>query len=211
MSRHRRLFPRTFEVVLIALLPLASASPSSAEKHSFQVIVHADNPATALSIADVSDKKNPVPLSSATYPNVSYVHQAWIDDEHRYLYMGDEGDEFGGDLEGTRTLVWDVTDLDDPIMVKEYIAETQSTDHNLYIKGNYAYQSNYVSGLRVLDISDRENPVLVGFFDTEPFGEDEPGFNGSWSNYPFFASGVIVVTSMKEGVFLLKKKETLVP
>ena len=166
---------------------------------------------TALSIADVSDKKNPVPLSSATYPNVSYVHQAWIDDEHRYLYMGDEGDEFGGDLEGTRTLVWDVTDLDDPIMVKEYIAETQATDHNLYIKGNYAYQSNYVSGLRVLDISDRENPVLVGFFDTEPFGEDEPGFNGSWSNYPFFASGVIVVTSMKEGVFLLKKKETLVP
>ncbi len=166
---------------------------------------------TALSIADVSDKKNPVPLSSATYPNVSYVHQAWIDDEHRYLYMGDEGDEFGGDLEGTRTLVWDVTDLDDPIMVKEYIAETKSTDHNLYIKGNYAYQSNYVSGLRVLDISDRENPVLVGFFDTEPFGEDEPGFKGSWSNYPFFASGVIVVTSMYEGVFLLKKKETLVP
>jgi hypothetical protein len=30
---------------------------------------------------------------------------------------------------------------------------------------------------------------------------------GSWSNYPFFQSGVIVVTSGHEGVFILKKKE----
>ena len=64
-----------------------------------------------------------------------------------------------------------------------------------------------MSGLRVLDISDRENPVQVGYFDTVPWGDDEPGFDGSWSNYPFFASGTIVVTSGKEGVFLLQKRE----
>ena len=71
-----------------------------------------------------------------------------------------------------------------------------------------AYQSNYVSGLRVLDISDPENPVEVGFFDTVPFGDNGPGFGGSWSNYPFFESGTIVVTSSREGVFLLKKRPT---
>ena len=30
------------------------------------------------------------------------------------------------------------------------------------------YQSNYLSGLRIFDISDRINPVEVGFFDTVP-------------------------------------------
>ena len=29
---------------------------------------------------------------------------------------------------------------------------------------------------------------------------------GSWSNYPFFKSGVIVVTSMGEGLFIVKKR-----
>ena len=32
------------------------------------------------------------------------------------------------------------------------------------------------------------------------------GAIGSWSNYPFFKSGVVAVTSGKEGLFLLKVK-----
>ena len=81
-----------------------------------------------------------------------------------------------------------------------------SSDHNLYIRGNLMYQSNYVSGLRIFDISDVANPVEVAHFDTVPYGENAPGFAGSWSNYPYFDSGVIVVTSMSEGVFFLKKR-----
>ncbi|MCZ6917393.1 MAG: choice-of-anchor B family protein [Gemmatimonadetes bacterium] len=156
---------------------------------------------TALSIADVTDKNNPVALATASYPNVAYTHQGWLTDDHRYFYMNDEGDEPQGLVDGTRTLVWDVTDLDDPILVKEYIAETTTTDHNLYVRGNMMYQSNYGSGLRILDVSDPENPVEVGFFDTTPYGG-----GGSWSNYPFFESGVIVVTSMSEGLFVLKSR-----
>jgi hypothetical protein len=68
------------------------------------------------------------------------------------------------------------------------------------------YQSNYVSGLRILDISDPEDPVEVGFFDTVPDNESVV-FDGSWSNYPFFESGTIVVTSGREGVFFLQKRE----
>ena len=68
------------------------------------------------------------------------------------------------------------------------------------------YQSNYTSGLRILDISDRENPVLIGFFDTVPGTPDAPAMAGSWSNYPFFESGIIVVTSGTEGVFILRRR-----
>jgi choice-of-anchor B domain-containing protein len=167
---------------------------------------------TALSVADVTDKANPVALSNASYPNVGYSHQGWLDEEQRYFYMNDELDEVSGAVVGTRTLVWDVQDLDDPILVKEHFSENRASDHNLYIVGDLMYQSNYTSGLRVLDISDRESPVEVAYFDTVPWGEDVPAMDGSWSNYPFFPSGTIVVTSGREGVFLLQKRErNLIP
>ena len=161
---------------------------------------------TALSIADITDKENPVALSSATYPNVAYAHQGWLTDDHAHFYMNDELDELQGEIVGTRTLIWDVTDLDDPQLLVERRSDNQSSDHNLYIKDDLMYQSNYLSGLRIFDITDVTNPVEVGFFDTVPVGEDRPGFGGSWSNYPYFKSGSIVVTSMGEGLFVLKKR-----
>jgi choice-of-anchor B domain-containing protein len=167
---------------------------------------------TAVGIADVTDKQHPKPISVAAYPNVSYTHQGWLSEDHRYFYLDDEGDELDGNAPKTRTLVFDVTDLDDPVVAKEFFGTTAATDHNLYVKGNYLYQSNYVAGLRVLDIKDPANPVEVGFFDTVPFGENQPGFAGSWSNFPYFKSGVIAATSMREGFFMIRyRPQTLVP
>ncbi|MCG8470025.1 MAG: choice-of-anchor B family protein, partial [Gemmatimonadetes bacterium] len=173
-----------------------------------------------LSIADVTDKDNPVALSHANYPSVAYAHQGWITEDHRYFYMNDEGDEMTNqqavqegaeEMAGTRTLIWDVSDLDDPVMIKEHFGNTLTIDHNLYIKDDLMYQSNYVSGLRVFDISDPENPEEVGYLDTVPWDESVV-FDGSWSNYPFFESGTIVVSSGQEGVFFLKyRRPELVP
>ncbi len=181
------------------------------EEHRGKEVCFGSNE-TALSIADVSDKDNPVALAKATYPNAGYSHQGWIDEQHEYFYMNDELDELGGSVASTRTLVWDVKDLDDPVLAKEHFSENKSSDHNLYVLGDLMYQSNYVSGLRILDIADRENPREVAYFDTVPWTEDAPGFDGSWSNYPYFKSGVIVVTSGKEGVFILRKaNRNLIP
>jgi choice-of-anchor B domain-containing protein len=159
---------------------------------------------TALSIADVSDKANPVALSTATYPNVAYSHQGWVSDDHAFFFMNDELDEMGGGVSNTRTLVWDISDLDDPILANEYFHETRAIDHNLYVRDNTMYQSNYTSGLRVLDVSDPVNPRPVGHFDTVPYGGDEAEFNGSWSNFPYFESGNILVTSAREGLFVVR-------
>ena len=163
---------------------------------------------TALSIADVTDKAAPGAIAVADYPNVGYMHQGWITPDFRYFYMNDEGDETnaarsGTPMPGTRTLIWDVQDLDDPVMVKEHFGTTFTIDHNLYIKDDLMYQSNYVSGLRILDISDPLNPREVGFLDTVPWSE-EITFDGSWSNYPFFESGTLVAPSGREGVFFLR-------
>lgn len=167
---------------------------------------------TALSIADVTDKDAPVALAMEDYPSYGYSHQGWLDEAQEYFYMNDELDELQGKASSTRTLVWDVKDVDEPILVKEHFSDVTSSDHNLYIRGDLMYQSNYVSGLRILDISDRENPREVAFFDTVPWTEDAPGFDGSWSNYPYFDSGIIVVTSGKEGVFVLRDaRRNLIP
>jgi choice-of-anchor B domain-containing protein len=159
---------------------------------------------TALSIADVTDKANPVAVSMASYPNVGYSHQGWLSEDHSYFFMGDELDETGGNVATTRTLIWDLADLDDPVLAREFMAETKATDHNLYILGNTMYQSNYKSGLVVYDVSDPENPVKTGQFDTVPYGGDDASMGGSWSNYPYFESGVVVVTSGREGLFLVR-------
>ena len=163
---------------------------------------------TAIDIADVTDKQHPVAVSHATYPNVAYAHQGWLTDDQRYVYEDDELDELEGFVDGTRTLIWDVSDLDNPLLAGQYISTNRATDHNLFVLGNTVYQSNYVSGLRVLDITDRLHPKQIGFFDTHPVGPDEPGFAGTWGNYPFFKSGIVAVTSMGEGLFIVKKHPT---
>jgi choice-of-anchor B domain-containing protein len=179
------------------------------ERHQGKEICFAANE-TALSIADVTDKANPVAIGIATYPNVGYTHQGWLSEDQRYFFSNDETDETGGQVASTRTLIWDVAELDDPILVREYFSENRSSDHNLYVVGSTMYQSNYLSGLRVLDISDPENPVPVGHFDTVPYGEDAPAMDGSWSNYPFFESGIVVVTSGREGLFIVRPQPRIV-
>jgi choice-of-anchor B domain-containing protein len=162
---------------------------------------------TALAIADVSDKANPTTLSIAEYPRVAYTHQGWLSEDHRFHYVNDELDEMGGQTDQTRTLVWDVSDLEDPQLVQEYTYGTTSIDHNLYVRDNLMYMANYASGLRIHDVSDPANPREVAFFDTTPVEEPTPGFTGLWSNYPFFGSGVVVVSSIGEGLFVLKKSD----
>jgi choice-of-anchor B domain-containing protein len=162
---------------------------------------------TALSIADVTDKTSPKAVARASYPNVGYSHQGWFDDEQRYFFMDDELDELQGLTPRTRTIIWDLSDLDDPQVVGEFLGTSPASDHNLYIRDNTMYQSNYQAGLRVIDISDPRNPQEVGYFDTVPYGQNSAGFGGSWSNYPFFPSGSIAVTSGAEGLFIVKKRD----
>jgi choice-of-anchor B domain-containing protein len=159
---------------------------------------------TALGIADVTDKASPKALSHQSYPNVGYAHQGWLTDDQKYVYADDELDEMEGLVPGTRTLIWDVSDLENPVLAGEYVSPNHAIDHNLFVVGNTVYESNYLSGLRVLDITDRLHPKPAGFFDTVPVGPDAPQFGGSWGNYPFFPSGLVAVTSMKEGLFVLR-------
>jgi choice-of-anchor B domain-containing protein len=164
---------------------------------------------TALSIGDVTDKSAPKAIGRATYPDFGYIHQGWLTDDHKYLYVNDELDELQGKApQGTKTIIFDVTKLDDPVVAGTFIGTTKATDHNLYIQGDKMYQSNYQAGLRIIDIKDRLKPKEVSYFDVVPVGDNGPGFGGTWNNYPYFKSGTLLVSSAREGLFLLKDQST---
>ena len=160
---------------------------------------------TVIAISDVTDKANPATLSTASYADRDYIHQGWLSEDHRYFYQNDEQDEFNNRASHTRLLVWDLADLDDPVLVKEHLGPSEAVDHNLYVHGNRIYHANYTFGVRILDISDPGNPVEAGYFDTVPEHNDK-GFAGSWSAYPWFESGIFVASSWDEGLFVLRPR-----
>ena len=154
-------------------------------------------------IVDVTGKPSPVTISEEIYPQLGFVHQAWLTEDHRFLLVGDELDElnFGGP---TRTHIFDVSDLDAPAYVFAYDAVTTAIDHNLYVLGNRVFQANYTTGLRVLEFGDLSNSELteIAFFDTFP-NSNATVFDGAWSVYPFFPSGTIIVSDVSNGLFIL--------
>jgi choice-of-anchor B domain-containing protein len=156
-----------------------------------------------LVIANVTDKEQTKTIAKSSYENNGYVHQGWLTEDHRYFLLDDEFDEAQNGIT-TQTYIWDVQDLDNPELIGVHEANTLSIDHNQYIKGNYSYQANYTAGLRILSINNIANGALeeVAYFDTFPDNNNQ-FFEGAWSNYPFFESGIVIVSNVKDGLFIL--------
>ena len=170
--------------------------------HVGQEICFASNTDT-LTIVDVTDKAAPVMLSKTGYAGVGYTHQGWLTADQRYFLIDDELDEmdFG---HPTWTYIWDLADLEAPLLMGHYTGPTNAIDHNQYIHQGYSYQSNYQAGLRILDVSAIASATLTeaAYFDIYPTGNN-PSFNGTWNNYPFFASGNVIVSGIEQGLFVL--------
>lgn len=157
-----------------------------------------------LTIVDVTNKAAPDQISRTGYAGSRYTHQGWATEDQRYFLLGDELDE-SNNGHNTRTYIWDLLDLDNPVLMGNYTGALDSIDHNLYIIGDYAYEANYSSGLRILDISDIGNANLteIAFFDIYP-ANNNVNYSGSWSNYPYFDSGNVIVSGIGQGLFVLR-------
>ncbi len=156
-----------------------------------------------VTIVDVTNKGAPTMISRTGYPGVGYTHQGWLTEDQLFLLLGDELDEeeLG---HPTRTRIWDVADLDRPVLIGAHDAPTRAIDHNLYVRDGFLFQASYRAGLRLyaLDAVAEGKLRPVGFFDIYP-ADNLPEFNGAWSVYPFFPSGVIAVSGIEQGLFLV--------
>ena len=176
-----------------------------------------------LTIYDVTNKADVIVISETPYIGNAYTHQGWlIDETMTFLLLDDELDELeqagppagelGGLVNHTTTYIFDVTNLESPINTGFYQSPARSIDHNQYTVAGLSYQANYGSGLRIIDVSGVPadptggNIEEVGFFDCHPeddaYGEVE--FLGTWSSYPYFKSGYILLNSIERGIFSLK-------
>jgi choice-of-anchor B domain-containing protein len=173
-------------------------------QHQGREICFSSNEDT-LTIVDVTNKSAPVQLSRTTYAGRGYTHQGWLTGDQARFLLNDELDEQNFSLPKNRTFVWDVSDLDAPFVQGTFQGSTQSIDHNLYVRGLYAFESNYRSGVRVVDVRNAAAANLseVAFFDVYPL-DDQALFNGTWSNYPFFASGTVIASGIEQGLFVLR-------
>jgi choice-of-anchor B domain-containing protein len=164
--------------------------------HQGQEICFESNEDT-ITIVNMTNKSSPQLISRTSYPGVGYTHQGWLTEDHRFFILDDELDEvtFG---HNTRTRVFGMRDLEAPVLRKIYDATTPAIDHQQFVRGTFIYQSNYRAGLRILSATGE-----AGFFDIYP-ANDRPLFNGTWANYPFYESGVVVVSGIEQGLFVLR-------
>ncbi len=160
-------------------------------------------------IADVTIKTNPKVISTISYTNVKYTHQGWFTEDLKYFILGDELDEFriGNN---TKTIIFDFTDLDNPLHHFDYFGATTAIDHNGYLKDNIYYLASYTAGVRMIDVSNIQNKSIseIGFFDTYP-NNNSTAFNGVWNVYPYFPSGNIIISDIDNGFFVIRKSGTL--
>ncbi|MCF7559799.1 choice-of-anchor B family protein [Sabulilitoribacter multivorans] len=160
-----------------------------------------------ITIVDITDKSNPLTLSTVNYSNVGYTHQGWLSEDMSYFILGDELDELNNG-NNTKTIVFDFTDLDNPTFAFNYFGPTEAIDHNGYVVGNTFYLANYRAGVRMIDISNIQNNSFqeIGFFDTYP-ENDIADFDGAWSVYPYFPSENIAISDINRGLFIVRKSD----
>lgn len=162
-------------------------------------------------------------ISRTSYDGATYTHQGWVTDTQwqTMLVLDDEFDEVDsagvGFAKFPVTYFWDITSLEAPVLTGFFQNKyAHGIDHNQFVINGTAYQSNYGSGLHLLNVSSLSTDPTgagvseVGFFDVYPEDDASPdggevGFFGTWGHYPFFPSGFIVVNTIERGAFVVKR------
>jgi hypothetical protein len=155
-------------------------------------------------------------------------HSAWTNETGEYLYSAREFSN--GDLQ-----VYDVRNPLSPLLVRRIFAADLNinsiTPHNPVVMGNNLYVAWYQAGTQIFDISQPDNPVRVGQYDTYPaeFNQSEsekeilatakPGeiicgtdsfgnglptsYGGNWAVFPFLGEDKVLLGDLATGLYII--------
>lgn len=147
-------------------------------------------------VVDVSDKANPVVLTTQETPN-RFTHNCWLSDDANYLFTTDE-------RSGAFIASYTVSDIGNITELDRWQAAPGSglIPHNTHVLNNYLVTSYYKYGINILDATNPAHLVEVGYYDTSPFPNSD-GFQGCWGVYPYLPSGTILASDMETGLYVL--------
>ncbi len=150
-----------------------------------------------LAIYDVSDKGNVQQLASQTTP-FAFTHNAWLNDASDVVFTTDE-------RPNAPVAAYDISDLSDIQELDQYVPiETLGEGvipHNVHVWQDWLIISYYTDGGIIVDASKPDNLIEVGNFDT--FFGGGGGFSGAWGAYPFLPSGIVLVSDIGNGLYVL--------
>ncbi len=106
------------------------------------------------------------------------------------------------EIPGGVVQLFDISNPNAPVAAGSYTANPIAVPHNAFIVGDRCHISFYTEGYRVLDISDINNPVEIGSYDTFPGSSSN--FDGAWGCYPFQPSGNVYVSDIQSGLFIVR-------
>ncbi len=147
-------------------------------------------------IVDVADKANSTIMTTFNTPN-NASHNVWPSDDNHYAFTTDE-------VSSGFIAAYDVSDFQDITYLDGYQSYpgTGVIPHNTHYINGFLVNSNYASGLTILDANFPSSLVEVGFYDTSPNFSGN-GFNGAWGAWPYLPSGNILVSDIETGLYVL--------
>jgi uncharacterized protein (DUF305 family) len=196
------------------------------ECHDITVFPSANLAAGACSgngiLFDISDPYNPKRIDVVSDEGFAYWHSATFNNDGTKVVFTDE---WGGGGR-PRCRAWDplnwganaIYDIEDNKLVfkshyKMPAPQTETENcvaHNgsiIPVKGRDIFiQAWYQGGISIMDFTDSDNPIEIGYFDRGPISEDTLGTGGFWSVY--FYEGTIYGTEIVRGLDVFKLTES---
>ncbi|NNF32549.1 MAG: choice-of-anchor B family protein [Saprospiraceae bacterium] len=154
--------------------------------------------AGGFSIQDVSDPTD-IKLLAFHPTTFDFTHNTWPSDDGNTLFTTDErANAYVG--------AYDISDLDN---IKELDLFRPASSlgngvipHNVHIYQDWSVTSYYTSGTVIIDISEPDNMIEVGNYDS--FQGQDGGFNGCWGAYPYLPSGLVLMSDRGNGLFVFE-------
>jgi choice-of-anchor B domain-containing protein len=164
-------------------------------------IAYASHGFDGFAIYDVTTATNPSMLGSYTSPG--YNHSSWNDSLSGISYVAFEVPtgvpinilEIGNNYSITKK-----GDFSHPLLD----VATKNRPHNPFIKGDSLYISYYHDGTQVWNISDKLDPKIASYFETDNSNSNYNGYISVWGHYPYFDSGCLVSSDIGKGLFTFK-------
>jgi choice-of-anchor B domain-containing protein len=159
----------------------------------------------------VFDFKTPTtPRTLAQITTGGYNHNSWLTSDGKFAFITEEIPQ------GRPIRVIDLRKLSKGEIEPAHKflngllpgGDTLAIPHNVYIKGNQLFVSQYEDGLLVYNIDNPLQPKLIGRYDTHPQNTKYNRYLGNWGNYPWLPSGTIICSDMQNGLVLLKMENT---